>query len=938
MPNNLTLPAKLREIANLCPQQIFARVINHHGVSELSYHDFYQCAVKVAYFLQSIGIQPNDKIAIVLENCGEWGSIYFGILLSGAIAVPLDAQSSIHDLTFFCHDAGCRAAFVGHNFISKMEQATASLEQFKTIIKVETPYRASLQREPLKFCLKAEAPSKETPCRASLRQIISFKEIDKVVVVRPFPQRSADDIASILYTSGTTGNYKGVMLTHRNFLANFTSIMQLKIPLNKNHFLALLPLHHAFPFMVTLIVPLFTQGKVTYLNNLQSDVLLNCLRQDVITIFPGVPQLFYMLHKSIAAKINNLNWLIKMPLLLLREVAWWLRKTTKINCSKWIFRKIHRSFGKQLKFLLSGGAKLDDDLARFFLKLGFNLVEGYGLTETSPVATFNFNKLHKLQSVGKAIPGVEIKIASSTPTSKKQITTGEIMIRGNNVMLGYYQHEAATQEVIKDGWFYSGDLGYLDRQGYLYITGRQKEIIALSSGKKISPEELEAYYSRTKLIKEICLTLGGSKTEEKLMAIIVPDLEYCRQIGTVDIYGNIKESLELLSAQLPPYQRIMGMIITKEPLPRTQLGKLRRFIIKEKYAAELAGTAAITKSATKNDINEHDLALLAQPLTQQIFKILANFVGAEKTINLDDHLEMDLGIDSLLRAELMLAIEKNQSIKITTMDFSKVASVRELVMLVMSLTTPSEHSTINIANQPLAEITWADILAQDLPPVVQRNIVVKFNFFQKIIFMVGMGLLKLLLRLFWRLKVRGIENLPRNQAFILCPNHTSFLDGFAVAASLPNALRKKTFFIGLKEFFAIPIWQKVAKAIPIDPGTELVTAMQAAAYVLRNNQVVCIFPEGARSADGTIKDFKKGVGILAVELNVPLVPVYISGAYESLPRSARLPKLHKIMVTFGKPYAADELQTPMSDVIEKDKYATIAQNIRQKVIEIMNYK
>jgi long-chain acyl-CoA synthetase len=134
------------------------------------------------------------------------------------------------------------------------------------------------------------------------------------------------------------------------------------------------------------------------------------------------------------------------------------------------------------------------------------------------------------------------------------------------------------------------------------------------------------------------------------------------------------------------------------------------------------------------------------------------------------------------------------------------------------------------------------------------------------------------------------------------------------------------------------MWRKITKVIPIDPGTELVTAMQAAAYVLRHNQAVCIFPEGARSVDGTIKEFKKGVGILAAELNVPLVPVYISGAYESLPRSARLPKWHKIMVTFGKAYTADELQTPMGDVTEKDKYATIAQNIRQKVIEIMNYE
>jgi long-chain acyl-CoA synthetase len=969
-----TLHAKLQEVAELYAQQIFARTRNGEKVVEATYQEFYRLAEKIAHGLIALGVKPNDKVAIILENRIEWGAIYFGILMSGAIAVPLDLQANLDDLKFFCHDAECCVAFVAYNVADKMHQLVVAGDSdvlLKNIIALDDT--VVVGKELAELSNSSNNSNSASGGVATVTVAIAFTDFirratdltDAVDGLPPLPARCADDIASILYTSGTTGIYKGVMLSHHNFLANYFSITQLSFPIYHQHFLALLPLHHSLPFIATLILPLFAQGKVTYLNSLKSDELLRCLQQDGVTIFVGVPQLFYMLYKSIAAKLKSLPFWLRWPLAWMREAAWWLRKYTRINLSKLIFASLHRAFGQSMQFWLSGGARLDTDVALFFMQLGFNLVEGYGLTETAPVVTFNFDTLHHLGAAGKPLPGVAVKIniapSSSAPSSRH---IGEILIRGGNVMQGYYKHAAATAEAIKDDWFYSGDLGYIDRDGYLYITGRQKEIIVLSSGKNISPEELEVHYGHSRYIKEVCITLGGSNMEEKLLAIVVPDVEYCQQIGKVDIYNTVREELEMLSKSLAPYKRIMGFIITKDALLRTRLGKLRRFLIQEKYRAELlrvalgedvalengggdgdgdGGAVLARRGKQERDLSESDLALLSQPVTQQVLQLLSGLFGhharRDKAMHLDDHLEIDLGIESLGRVELFVALEKRFAIKMAEDALSKIATVRELIALVNTqLQMPAAvASNAPAASVSIATTTWHNILKNELSSEVKNKILLDFNLPQRFSFSVFNVLLKSILYLGWRLKVRGVENLPLDKPFILCSNHLSFLDAPAIAAALPAALQRQTFFMGLKEIFVGTALQKfirLMKVIPVDPGAELVAAMQACAYVLRQGKVVCIFPEGGRSADGMLKEFKKGVGILAAELNVPLVPVCIGGTYEAWPRTARYPKPHKITVTFGKAVTPQELMTlaKAKDVLPSDDYYTvIAKGIRAQV-------
>jgi long-chain acyl-CoA synthetase len=709
-----------------------------------------------------------------------------------------------------------------------------------------------------------------------------------------------DDIASILYTSGTTGKPKGVILTHKNFYANFNSLAQTNILRPKDNILSILPLHHAFPFMVTLIAPLFSKILITYSASLKSEEILSCMRQAKVTILVGVPQLFDMFYKNILAEIKKIPFLLRVPLWGSVELTWLLRKISNINLSKLLLIKIHQTFGKSLRLFVSGGAKLDDNATKFLNKIGFTILEGYGLTETAPAVTFNPYKKPKTGSVGQAIPDVKIKIID-----------GEVVISGPNVMAGYYKLKQETQAVLKDGWLYSGDLGYLDKDGYLYLTGRKKELIVLSSGKNIAPYEIETYYGQSSYIKELCVLM----IKDKLMAIIVPDIDYFRKKGEVNIYGMIKWDLENFSKKCPAYKRIMGFVISKNDLPRTRLGKLKRYAIQDKYKNELLGIGRIAEEVS---LSAKDLQLLASKTSKEICKILAHESQVKKEINLTDHLEIDLGFDSLARIELITKLEKFFKINISDKIMAQIFTVQELITTIKKLQKTGKGKTPQI-------FSWQELLTTDPSSDIIAKINLYPNFLTIFYRIVLYAILYCLVKTFWRLKGIGQENLPLDKTFILCVNHNSYLDGFAIAVAMPAALRKKIFFLGMRALFEIPIIKtlaKLLKIIPIDPGVQLIDAMQASAYILRNKKLICIFPEAARSINGEVKAFKKGIGILAKELNIELVPIYIQGSFAAWPRTQRFPKFKPITVIFGKPYKPNP----------KDDYETIAAKIREKVI------
>ncbi len=896
MNEELVIHKMFFQVSSRFPDRTCLQIKKGTDWEKWTYGQIEDLSLRIGAFLIKSGFKKGDFAAICLENRSEWGIIYLGIMAAGLTCVPFDTQLIGQEIENLINDCAAKVIFVS-NAVFQVKK----VDKMKTGLNKIVILDLDIEKDNLIGLTQVKSTSSEG---------ISWPEV------------LPEDIASLIYTSGTTGEPKGVMLTHKNFCSNFQSIEKLKLFSDKDNFISILPLHHCFPFIVTLILPLFIQARITYASSLKTDELLTSIREAGVTVMAGVPQLFYMFYTQISAKMKKVPFLIRMPLLGLIGILWQIRRLTGINLNKQILAKIHRPFGKTLRFFISGGAKLNEEAERFLMKVGFTILEGYGLTETSPGVAFNPLRRQKIGSVGRVIPDVEVKIVD--PDDKGM---GEIVIKGPNVMKGYYKRDDETLSVLKEGWFYSGDLGHIDGDGYLYITGRRKEMIVLSSGKKIFPEEIELHYARSPYIKEVCVIGIGEEEGASLSAVVVPDVEYCRKVGEGDLNSKIKWELENLSNNLAPYQRIKGFTIVNESIPRTRLGKIIRYEVKKKYLDELKG---IKSKVTQEEIpvTEEDLKLLSSDIGKKIIETLAKHAKLERQIVLTDHIELDLGVDSLGRVELTMALEQALNNHIPEDILAKASTVKDLILEIEKL-APGTKAQI--------QASWNEILNKDPSREMIKKLYIAPNFVVILGMLLFTGMLRLIFRMIWRLKISGTENIPVKGKCILCVNHSSYLDGFIVVASVPAGLRKDLYLVGFETFFnhfLIRNIIKYLKVIPIDPGVHFVEAMQASSYVLKNNKMVCIFPEGERTIDGEVREFKKGVGILAKELNVSLVPVHITGSYESWPRTKRFPKLYPIKITFGKPFDFEGLKNEGFKLGAKDDYEAIAFGIREEVTKL----
>lgn len=897
-----TLHAKLSEIAQLVPNKTVFQYKSNGGYASINYAELIAAAKLIATNLIGCGISKGDRIAIVLENRPEWIIIYFALMFAGATAIPIDPQTAQDDLNYFFQDSACKIAFTSQQYLPGVTAASENLTSLQQLVVLDLVSAANTK-------------------------VHSYQEFLQPGEQAIFPEVAVDDLASILYTSGTTARPKGVMLSHKNFFANYLCETQIDIIAPGTTLLAVLPLHHSFPFLAGVILPLFKQCKVVFAPSLKSDELLQCMRDTGVTTFPGVPQMFYLFAKGINENIKKQKRAVRLFLSVSAEVFWWLRRLTKINLAKKVFGKIHAPFGPKFQFFVSGGAKLNPEVELNLNKLGFTILQGYGLTETAPGVAFNHWYQEKIGSAGKVIPGVEVKI--DAPDAKG---IGEIVIRGPNVMRGYYKNPEATAEVLKDGWFYSGDLGYLDKNGNLFIEGRKKEIIVLSSGKNISPEEVETHYSACKFIKELCVLEMNAGGEERLVAVVHPDFAYFRKQNEVNIQHTIRWELESHSKHYPAYKHIMGFVITKDDLPRTRLGKLKRYEIRAKFLPSLQGIGKERELAVP-EYSADEQRLLESDSAKTIISVLKQELNLKFEPKLDDHLELDLGLDSLRRVELFGALEKRTGVSFSPAIMAQIFTVRELIVALADLQLRPTTAT------KADDFSWRQLLAQDPAADLAASIVLKPSWGAKFGFNLFCVVLHAITRICWRLRVYGTENIPQQHGFVFCVNHASFLDSFIFAAGMPKRLRQEVFFIGHRRFFASKFMQKLIKlihVIPVDSATNLVNALQASAYLLRQNKSVVIFPEGERSINGKLIPFRKGVGILAEELKVELVPVYIHGSYAAWPRGVSLPKFKPVQIYFGKPCAVEKLKANGYALGAQDDYEAIAKGVREEMVAMQS--
>jgi long-chain acyl-CoA synthetase len=858
------------------------------GWKTLSYKEFLRDAQALAAHLLKGGLRPGERAAIISENRREWCAAYLSVVLAGGVAVPLDAQLGAEEIANLLENSGSRIVF--HSRKTR-ENVGEGIEN------IPGGARGSINM------IDFDA--------AGYRSLLSPEPSEKL------PVRATHDIASIIYTSGTTGNPKGVVLTHSNFCADAEALIGAGLVTHGDNVLSVLPLHHTYAFMCTFLVPLFLGASITYPESLRGSDLMSAMRDNGVSVLIGVPQLLAMIRNSIIEKMESLPRPLAGISAAVRGLSGFLRTHLDVNVGRIIFSSVHRAFGPRLRFLASGGARLDPEVMRDLEEIGFTVLEGYGLTETAPVVTFNPIARRKPGSAGRPLPSVDLRIRDAEGKGE-----GEIEIRGPMVMEGYYKNPDATAEALHDGWFRTGDIGRIDEEGYLFITGRSKEVIVLSSGKNIYPEDVERLYAGSPLMKEFCV-IGAGEKDEVLEAVIVPDFEYAKAAKISDIREAIKWEISEMSAKVPSSMRVTGFSLRGEPLPRTPLGKIRRFLLQ----------GELSRPPARPEDKSHEETFQGE-VPQKIVGELKHFVKKDGGIGRDDNLELDIGLDSLSKIELLASLEKSFSIQLRDDFLADIHTVGELIDGIIPLVNRTYDSTAS------EQTTWRDILYREPPEGDPAMVSLVSPEKRMLPVRMAFSFLRLISRVCFRLEARGTENLPATGNFILSPNHTSYLDGFVLVLSLPFAIFKTLYALGLSEYFTGRVkssFAKVAHVIPIDSSTYLNKALQISAYLIKNGRSLLVFPEGGRSSDGRLLEFKKGVGILAVEMRVPAVPVHISGAFEAFPRGAVLPRCRKITVTFGKPLSADDVSLQKKSA-EIDDYENFAAVLRERVRELAGRK
>jgi len=617
-----------------------------------------------------------------------------------------------------------------------------------------------------------------------------------------------------------------------------------------------------------------------------------------------------------------------------------------INVGKLFFGKIHATFGPRMRYLITGGSRFDPAIARDFYSFGIDVLNAYGLTETSGGAFINPpGRDIVFGSVGRPFPGVEARIVEEKTVEQKILDpqpveagappVGEIAIRSAIVMKGYWNRPEATAEVLRDGWFYTGDLGYFDSGGNLFITGRRKEVIVLANAKNVYPEEVEAHYLRAQSVKEICVMASearpGDPMSERLHAVVVPNFELLRERKIVNAKEAIRLDIEALSHKIASTKRLGSYDIWQEDLPRTTTRKLKRFQI-EQRVRELkqndgSGAADVGKEKEK-PLTDDEQSWLEREDVRRALAIIRES-SREPSRNLLEqirpthNLELDLALDSMQRIELLTALEQQLGGEVPESQLAEIYSVRDLVDAVLASASRGEGQAS--AGAP----AWSTIFSE---PVTDPEVLAlaRHNIFAEVFFFLLGKLIYLFALDRLHLKMRGLENLPEKGPYILCSNHQSYIDPMVMAGALPWRLFRDTFALGTSDIFGKGFMRRLARwlrTVVLDPDANLVSAMRAGAFGLSQGHILVLYPEGERTNDGNPRVFRKGAAILSIHTQAPIVPIAIEGFYEFWPRHKKFPKFADLQLSFGKP-----IQPPPLNEASEAAYEQLTSELKARVV------
>ncbi len=780
------------------------------------------------------------KVAIYAENSPSWIYAFYAALQNNCVAIPIDFMASAEDVAYIIDDCQPELLFIS----SGMKELFAKVD-------LKTRHKPEIQ---------------------IFEDIVLDESVPESQWIGPEDDNTTE---VIIYTSGTTGSPKGVMLSYTNIQQNINAVVGCKIFIPEREVMIFLPLHHVFPLVGSMLTPLSVGCTIAMVSSMQSSDLMKTFTENKIGVFLGVPRLYELMYRGIKAKIDKS--------LVARFLLWVVMTTKNRKLGKAVFKKVHQGYGGQLQYMIAGGAALNKEVGTFFYGIGFDILEGFGMTEASPMITFPRPGRVLIGSTGEALPGLTVEIRE-----------GEIVAKGPSIMKGYYNRPEETAEVIVDGWLHTGDLGHLDKNGFLFITGRKKEIIVLPNGKNINPVEIEMKLDGfSPAIKEA----GVFMHNEMLHAVILPDFTFLSANEVQDVNQYFRDMvISPFNAEMSSYKRLMQFTLVNSELPRTRLSKLQRF----KFA-EL-----IEKKNEKKVSSE-------EPDTTE-YHAIKSFIETQVDMDIlpDHHLVFDISMDSLSKLSLIDYIEKSFGIKLDEEQLLKFPSIRKIAEYIQN--NKLFHKTEQ-------ESGWADDLKDESDVLLP-----------KAAFLLGpiVGSVRGFFRLFFHFEGKGMENIPEGPCFFT-PNHESKLDPFLVLSYLDSGTLKNTFSYAKKDHVKSGIRRYLAShtnVIVMDLSKDLKRSILKMAEVVKQGKKILIFPEGTRTSSGKLGKFKKTYAIISAELNIPIVPVAITGAYAAMSSGAKkIKRGEKITIEF-LPAISPEGMTPEE----------LNELVKQRIVEAKSLK
>jgi long-chain acyl-CoA synthetase len=874
-------------VASMCRDKFALQISRGGHWVRYTYEEALAATAGIMRRFAEFGLAPGDRVVICGENCPEWGLTYLAAMRAGLTAVPLDPQWPAEEVLSGARFAEAKLVCAGRTTVAAIAAACLTSG-------VELPVVAMVE------------PFVPPPG--------AWRDGAPAPVAVP-----AEQIASILFTSGTTVAPKAVQLTHANFLANVRAMLQMHALGARENFLSVLPLYHAFEFTAGFLVPITTGATITYVEQLKGPEIVAAMQATGTTVMLVVPRLLKLFHEAIQRKVQESSRAARAAFRALARISEWSGR----RWGQTLFGRIHRQFGGHLRMFVSGGSALDPELHAAFGRMGFVVCEGYGLTETAPVLTVNPPGGGKAGSVGKSLPGVELQIRNANSEG-----IGELWARGPNVMRGYLKNAEATAAMIENGWLRTGDLCRRDAEGFYYVTGRVKDMIVTDAGKNVYPDEVEVRYKELPYVKEICV-IGQPNPNgigESVHAVIVPDMDAARDLDPSSLERMIREAAAEIGARIPSHQRVQTLHFWTTELPKTSTLKAKRNVIRARLlegesVAEDSAAATRPRAAERAD---DDLS----PSERLVRQVLARLTHkSESVIRRDGNLLLDLGVDSLMKLQVVAELESHFDVELPDETASAIARVGDLYALV--------RQRAPARGRDRAAESWRKRLHRGEPApdyaVNGRNGAASVLLPAR---WAARGGISLFFRSYVRVRAEGLENIPASGPFIIAPNHTSHLDSASVLTAIGD--RRRVWVAGAEDYFFNTrlkslVFGALLDTIPFDRQAEGIHGLRRCLEVLERGDGVLFFPEGTRSLTGRLQPFKMGVAVMSVDGGAPVIPTRIENAYDLFRKGQRFVRPGVVRVVFGAPVPPSPW-TCANDIEEQYRsYRELAQHIQSRV-------